>query len=89
MQRNTILAGVLGGKQCHAHIEAMMEPQHLRDIIAVEYLPKFAASLSIICSTVLITEVIQDFKRRSASGASGIISRILLSISAADLIFSL
>ena len=71
-------------------------------IIGVDYLPKLAAIISIFCSTLLVAEVRKDFKksrRKSSSGGgritntnnthNSIISRILLSISVADIIFSL
>ena len=65
--------------------------EELRYIIAVEYLPKIAALLSIFCSSILVREVLQDFKTTAANnhGGPSTISRILLSVSVADILFSL
>ena len=65
-------------------------------IVGVDYLPKLAAVISIFCSTLLVAEVRKDFKESKGrritatnNTHNSIISRILLSISIADIIFSL
>ena len=67
--------------------------------VAELYLPKVAAVISIICSSVLISEIVKDYNAGNNGGGVGgggsqrkttsAISKILFSISFADLFFSL
>ena len=71
--------------------------------LAELYLPKVAAVISIICSSVLISEIVKDYNTGNNGGGVGgggggggrqrkttsAISKILFSISFADLFFSL
>ena len=55
-------------------------------VVTEFYLPKVAAMLSMMGSSIILGEVIQDMK--SSRGASAI-SQILLSMSIGDILFSL
>ena len=54
---------------------------------AAVFLPKFAASLSTIGSFLIIAEIGMDL--RASRGATTAISRILLSMSVGDVVYSL
>ena len=67
-----------------------------RFFITEVYFPKIAAAFSILCSTVLILEIIKDIRRNRSGrrrgqvgGGISVISKVLLSVSVGDVIFSL
>jgi len=51
----------------------------------VLYLPKISASLSILCSSLVIAEVLNDIRADKARSTT----RILLSVSICDILYSL
>ena len=75
-----------------------------RFFITEVYFPKIAAAFSILCSTILILEIIKDIRRNRSNnnnngqrrrghqgggGGISVISKVLLSVSVGDVIFSL